>query len=452
MSWISNIVDKFGFGLNKYYANTLLQVGNIPIPYDFTKTWAIETAFAKNPDVYAIIAQMANKSASIPFFIKKIQDESSLKNYYSTRQFLTKNSLKYKAKAFNDEYLPLPLAQPNSLYKWKHFIQLFATYLNTTGDCFIYRQKNELEEIVGYYVLPTHYMQIYVKNKTAQLEQESPILGYDLIFKTGENIPFAADEVIHVKLPNPEFGLNGENLYGFSPLKAAYYNVENVIQANEHLYKMFKSSGAFGFIFAKGETLDPNQAEQFTQRIKEMDASKDKMARISGMSTEIGFQRVALSNKDMQPWDSLNFDRKTICNVLGWRDELLNNDGKSSLGGSNENAEARKSVLLDTIMPQMELLEEELNEDFKTFKGYENTKFIFDVTEMPELQDDINQIVEWANKSPITTNEFRELLNYEPLDNDVSDKILIPIGKMTLDELEARGLDIENLGNEPNNA
>jgi hypothetical protein len=46
---------------------------------------------------------------------------------------------------------------------------------------------------------------------------------------------------------------------------------------------------------------------------------------------------------------------------------------------------------------------------------------------MPELQDDINQIVEWANKSPITTNEFRELLNYEPLDNDISEKILIPI-------------------------
>ncbi len=442
MSWFSRLLSSIKTGINKYNANAFYQLGQMGVPFDFDNSWAIETAYAKNPDVYSIVNQMSNKSASVPFYIKKVKDEKALRQYYNKRQFISKDALISKNKAFDNNYLPLPLEQPNVLYGWKHFIQLCSTYLNTTGNIFIYKYLNEIGEVQGLYVLPSNLIKIYLKKDTTTLESESPILGYELIYKTGANLPFSSDEVIHIKLPNPEWGLNGENLYGFSPLKSAYYNVENVIQANKHLYKMFKSSGAFGFIFAKGETLDPKQAEQFADRIKEMDKSSERLARISGISTEIGFQRVALGNKELMPWDSLKYDRKTICNVLGWRDELLNNDKGSSLGGGNEAMEARKSVLLDTIMPQLQLLEESLNQVFITFKGYEKTKFVFDVTEMPEVQQDVSKIVEWANKAPLTTNEFRALMNYEAIEDDLHNKVLIPTGKMTLDEIEARGLNM----------
>ncbi len=452
MSWFSNLLNAVQSGVNKYNANAFYQIGQMGVPYDFDNTWAIETAYVKNPDVYAIVKQMSGKAASVPFFVKKIQNEKKYNQFGQNRNYLTKSHLLSKNQAFNEEYLPLPLEQPNPMYGWKHFIQLCITYLNTTGNIFIYKHLNEIDEVVGLYVLPSNLMQIYFKKDTATLENESPVIGYDLIYKNGQNLPFKQSEVEHIKLPNPEWGLNGEQIYGFSPLKAAYYNVENVIQANKHLFKMFKSSGAFGFIFAKGEALDPNQANEFRDRIKEMDASSNRMARISGISKEIGFQRIALSNKDMQPWESLNFDRKTLCNVLGWRDELLNNDKGSSLGGGNEAMEARKGVLLDTLMPQLQLIEEPLNEIFRTFSGYERTAFVFDVTEMPEVQDDINKIIEWANKAPITTNEFRELINYEPRDEDVANKVLINQGKMTLDEIEARGLNLNGFIDEGDNA
>jgi hypothetical protein len=211
---------------------------------------------------------------------------------------------------------------------------------------------------------------------------------------------------------------------------------------------MFKSSGAFGFMFAKGERLTPDQAKSFKERIIEMDKSKDRLAKIDAVAQEVGFTRIALGNKDLMPWDSLNHDRKTICNVLGWSDELLNNDGKSRLGGDEAN-EARKRVLTDTILPDLQLIEKALTERFRLIKGYENTELFFDITEMPEMQEDIEKIISWAEKAPITINEFRELIKYEKVESETADKILINRGKMILEDLEMSGFD-RLLNPEPN--
>lgn len=442
MGWFTRNLQKYlGKALNKYYINSFTQVGDINASFDFDKTWAIETAYSKNPDVFSVIKQMSNKTAQIPCYIKKIENQKAYNSYNLNRKNITLDHLRFKNKAFNDEYLSFPLERPNPIYHWKHFFQLYSTYLNTTGDVFIYKHLNEIDEIQGYYVLPSNFMRIYIKGDNYKFSNESPVAGYEMQISTGVSIPFSVEEVIHIKTPNPVWDTNANQLYGFSPLKSAYYNTENVIQANKHLYKMFKSSGAFGFIFSKGESLNPQQAEQFKDRIIEMDQSKDRLARISGIGTEIGFQRIALSNKDMEPWNALAYDRKTICNVLGWSDVLLNTEGSAKLGG-DEMGQVRKRVLVDTIVPQLELLEEALTEEFRQFKGYENTRLVFDITEMPEVQDDINKVIEWASSSPLSVNEIRELIKYEPYESDVADKPLIKAGYMTIDELEARGFEI----------
>lgn len=442
MGFFSRNLERFlGKALNKYYINSFLQIGNINATFDFDKTWAIETAYSKNPDVYTIVNQMSSKAAQIPFYVKKIKDEKRLSQFKNNRKNITFEHLKAKNNAFDEFFKELPLDKPNPLYGWKHFIQLYETYMALTGDVFIYKHLNELEEIKGYYILPSNFMRIYLKGNNFEFAEESPVLGYEMSVSTGQSVPFSAEEIIHIKLPNPVWNTNGEQLYGFSPLKAAYYNVENVIQANKHLYKMFKSSGAFGFIFSKGESLDKDQAQQFKDRILEMDASKERLAKIAGIGTEIGFQRIALSNKDMEPWNALQFDRKTIANVLGWSDKLMNNDGKSTLS-KDDLQDIRKRVLLDTVLPHIELLEEALTDEFKQFKGYEKTRVVFDITEMPEVQDDIQKIIEWATTAPLSVNEVRDLINYDPYESEVADKPLIKAGYMTVDELEARGFDI----------
>jgi HK97 family phage portal protein len=448
--WLNRFKEKVVNKVNLLYFQN---IGGGDVPFDFTNTWAIETAFMKNPDVYAVLMQMASKTATVPYYVREVKKDEEYKAYQIKRRNTQPNyqgliyEAKAKAKAFQeDKYKPIPLAKPNPLMNWAEFMQLSKIYLRATGNVFWYILRNEQNKPLAIYVLPSHLMQIKLKPNAFNLALESPVLGYELVY-TQNSIPFLADEVVHIKMPNPTWDFSATQLYGRSPLMAAYYNVENQILANKHLNKMFNSSGAFGFIFAKGESLTPEQAQQFQDRIKEMDADKGRMAKLSGVGSEIGFQRVSLANDELEPWNALGWDRKTICNVLGWQDELMNNDGKSSLS-SNETTQARKVIITDNILPDLILFEEALNEKFiKDFKGYENYKIHFDVSELPEMQEDIKTLMEWAKDAPITLNEMRELLKYEPLQEEGMDDIWVSRTKIRLQEAL---IDVNFLANIPN--
>jgi hypothetical protein len=94
------------------------------------------------------------------------------------------------------------------------------------------------------------------------------------------------------------------------------------------------------------------------------------------------------------------------------------------------------------------LFEEALNEKFiKDFKGYENYKIHFDVSELPEMQEDIKTLMEWAKDAPITLNEMRELLKYEPLQEEGMDDIWVSRTKIRLQEAL---IDVNFLANIPN--
>lgn len=416
----------------------LYGVGDVPL--DVKNTWAIETAFLQNPDVYSILMQQASKTTSVPHFIRKKQKEEDYKSYQYKQKNLTPDTmgvlrlLQAENKAFEKEvYKPLPLDKPNPLMGWNEFWQLTKIYYRGCGNVFWYILRNEQKQPIAIYVLPSHLMQIKLKQDAWKLTLESPVLGYEIIYNQ-LSIPFYENEVVHIKMPNPRWTFDAQQLYGQAPLTAAYLNTENQIQANKHLYKMFKSSGAFGFIFSKGEAMTQEQAEQFTQRIKEMDESKERMAKISGVGKEIGFQRISLANDELQPWSALSWDRKVLCNVLGWPDELLNNDGKSGLGGS-EAKEARKIALMDNIYPDLLIFQEVFNEQFlKYFKGYEGFVLNFDISEMPEMQEDFAKMLEWADKAPLTLNEVRELIKFDKLDEDGMEDVWISRTKIRLEE------------------
>ena len=435
---------------NLYNEAIYKTMGGAYVAYDKTNSVLMEKGYGENPDVYAIVNQMATKSMSVPFEVKKKVDKKaysklqklkqSTKASYTPHQLIIKSQLEKKAFEQEDEDdLPMPLERPNPTQTWHDVIALYKTFIKVTGNCYFYILAPEEGANAGkplqLYVLPADQMQLVLKKDVKMLTIENPI-DYYMLINGNSYVHFDPKNIIHIKRPNPFYDYNGTHLYGWSELRAAIRNIQSSNLTIDNNNKMMANSGVYGFIHAKdGQTpLTHEQAESLKQRLVEMDSNSGRLSHIAGASAAIGFTSLSLTTDQLKPFEYLAFDRKSICNVLNWPDELLNNDGVSTLGGTDQLIEARKRAITDNILPDLELLAETLNKEFlPRFKGYENACLEFDVSELPEMQTDMEKMVNWLSKAPITPNEMRDALKYEPFMADGMDSIWIDNNKAKID-------------------
>lgn len=438
---------------NKYLETFLSLLGSGYTSYDDNSKTYLEDGYGLNPDVYAIIQQMSTKTISIPYCVKRVKDDQSkskldrlrqsTKQQYTTQQFLKSKVL--ETKAFDEEELSFPLEKPNPTQSWSDIIGLYKTFIRTTGNFYLYMLSPDDGANKGVplqcYVLPSHLIQIVLKNDANLMSDESPVSHY-VMTEGSMFTEFEAENVIHVKLPNPFFDFEGSHLYGLSPLKSALKNIQSSNEALTNNVKTLQNGGAFGFIHSKGTPMTEQQAKSLKERMVEMDANPERLSKIAGVSAEIGFTRIALTTDELKPFDYLKHDQKAICNVLGWSDTLLNNDD----GGKHDKQqiEARR-VVIDNIIPDLMLLEEALQNNFlPRFKGYENTVVDWDYSELPEMQKDLKTLSEWLNmaldRGVISRDEYRAAIRYPLID---SKEMKMHTVSMNLQSLEDAVMSID---------
>ena len=371
--------------------------------YDANMETYVDEGYNTNSLVFSVINAMAQKSSTVPLYIRDIKNEEAFKSLQDLRSVtgydmgLTQK-LKHKTletKAFADQTMPLPLSKPNPYQTWTELSQMYKTFLRLTGNAFFYMEIPEMGMNAGVpqaiYLLPSHKMKIVVKDGVSMVGLENPVKEYQLIESQHLNT-FPAEKVIHVKYGNPNYSSDGEHLYGFSPLRPLLRNIQSSNDAMELNAKTLKSGGAFGFIHGKNVPITEEQAAQLKQRLQEMNDDPSDLGRIAGSSAEMGFTRISLTTDELKPFDYLRFDMKQICNALGWSDNLMNNDE----GGKHDKQDAeRKRVVTDNIVPDLKLLTDALNAEFlPKFKNYKGQTFEFDIMELPEMQDDAKELSE----------------------------------------------------------
>ena len=431
-------------------------MGNGYAKYDANNKTYLEKGYNENPTVFAIINKQTVKTVSVPYTIKEIENKKSYlklrqldlatKGTFSFQQQVKRNSLQLKA--YKDEEKAFPLEQPNTNQTWSDVIGLFKTYMKITGNYYQYHVSTKEGANKGIpnmvYVLPSHLMQIVLKQDANLLIDENPIDHYMLV-EGNQYIKFMVDEVVHVKYVNPNYDMNGSHLYGQSPLRAGLRNINSQNSAIDTNIKMLQSAGAYGFLYGKGTPLTQSQADSLKERLVEMDKDPARLGKIGASSAEVGFQRISLTTDELKPFDYLNWDQKTICNVLNFPDELLNADGKASLG-STDTSEARKSLITDDIQPDLVLLQSSWNKSFiPLFKGYENSVIEWDVTELPEMQADMKMQAESLNMIPLTLNEIRSVFKYGTLNEDGMDVVWISANKKRIDDISEGVINEANL-------
>lgn len=426
----------------------LKTVGGGFTPYDPNNETYLNEGYGSNPDVYAVIQQMASKTVSIPYEVKKVIDKKekskldvlrkSTSQVYTPQQYLKSKLL--SKNSFEEKAFDFPLEKPNEIQTWSEIWALYKTFLRTTGNFYFYMMNPKEGSNKGVpnqcYVLPSHLMQIVVKDKVDLMGVESPIKEY--ILTNGDSFTaFPADDVIHIKLSNPFYDSEGSHLYGLAPLRASLMNIQSSNEAIKNNAKVLQNGGAFGFIHSKNSALSKEQADEIKSRLVEMDANPDRLSKIAGVSAELGFTRISLTTDELKPFDYLKFDQKSICNVLGWSDKLLNNDNSSQYGGTI--LEFRKQVVTDNIMPDLQLLQSALNDHFlPRFKGYEGTVIEWNYEDLPEMQSNMKDLSVWLNnaldRGVINRDEYRASIRYPKKETLEMQVHTVGLGVQTLDD------------------
>lgn len=399
----------------------------------------IDLAYNINPDVYSVVNQIANKFNSVPYYIKEIENKKSylkLKQLNNTSRFSYSipqafKAYKFQTEAMAEDSLPMPLENPNPFQTWGEFFKLSETFLQTNGTVYWYYEKPLLRENAdptAIYVLPSHLMEIVLKNKTEIIGSENPIDYYQL--REGyQYVKFPVENVIMIKYPNPNYDQNGSSLYGQSPLRAAWKNITATNKGLDLAVNNLKSGGAFGLIHAKdGNTnFTEDQGKSIKERLKEMDASTEDLGRIAGVSAAIGFTRISLTTDELKPFDYFSYNLKMVCNVLGWDDKLMNSDAALT---ENNLEIAQKRVVSNKIVSDIKLFEEAFNKSIlPLFSGYENTVIYWNPSELPEMQQDYNTMVDWIQKAVntglITRNQGLSAMGIPVNDNGNMDIITV---------------------------
>jgi phage portal protein BeeE len=444
---------------NLFNDSFLSQIGGGYTAYDSKQSTYLQKGYGSNPDVYAVIKQQADKHASIPWVIKKINDKESKTKIdrlmMSTKGILTPQQqlgkILLEKKAFHEKEMDFPLDRPNPMQTWHEFKEIEKIFLKCSGNIFYYKRspiegpnKGKVREL---YILPSHLIQIVVKSDSDYLDSETPISHYVLI-EGNKFIRFEAEEVYHVKYGNPFFDMNGSHLYGLSPLRAALKNIQSSNEALSNNIKTLTNGGAFGFLHSKGQSaLTETQASEIKTRLSEMDASPERLAKIAGVSAEIGFTRISLTTDELKPFEYLKYDQKSICNVLNWSDKLMNNDD----GAKYENTKQfRRQVVSDNIMPDNNLINQAHQENFiNMFSGYEGCVLESVYDQLPEMQEDMNNLIKWIKEAVdtglISRNEGRMGMRYiQSSDKDmdvitVKDDV-IPLSEALTNDLRLTGM------------
>ena len=413
--------------LNRFNQAFYGTIGGHATSYDpNSKEVYLEQGYLSNPIVFSIINQRAKKATQIPFYIKKIKDERSKKELdmfrmatkwnHKPQQEIQAKAL--KKNAFDEGYLDFPLERPNPLQTWGDIKGLYETNMSYNGNFYAYKLKGEFsDEPLGLYVLPSHMVEIVLKKDASLLSLDNPI-DYYMLIEGDRYVKFDVSEIVHIKYPNPEYDMNGAHLYGLSPLRAGLRNIQSSNLGIDLNTDTMLNGGAFGFIHGKnGMPMTPDQADEIKSRLKEMRSSKEALGKIAGSSGELGFTQIRLSAKEMELFQYFAFDQKQLCNVLGWDDKLLNNDE----GAKYDNlSSAEQRVVVNTIMPSLQLFDEAMTDQFiREFKGYDNAVLEHDPSNLPEMQQDMTELMSWlgqaVDKAIINRDESRDYLHMPKL-------------------------------------
>ena len=222
------------------------------------------------------------------------------------------------------------------------------------------------------------------------------------------------------------------------------------------------NAGAYGAMVAPGITANGISSQTIsalgtmkTDFYKEIGSSfsgdvNQNARKIAMLAGDWKYLQFGISPADMDLINQNKVTFKKMCNVFGVSDILFNNDTAST---ESNVANMVKQMVINACLPEVQSLVHSLNKSVAPAYQKGNYKKVYaeDISDMPELQEDISNVLRKFSDAPaFRVNDLMEAIGYGRLDDPNADIVMVKNGYVPLDELAAQYPDIQPTGDYAN--
>ena len=180
------------------------------------------------------------------------------------------------------------------------------------------------------------------------------IAGY-LYVKDGREIALSRDEVVWFRYPNPI-----EEYAGLSPIAALRMTVDMNVDAIRFNRRFFQNDASPGRVYLKADAeLTSAQVDELRRRWEQSFAGREKSHAIAVLDKSADLKTMAISQREMEFIEAQRYTKEEICGAYGVPPVLVGDLRQSTF---NNFQQAKASFWDETLIPELELIEAEINE------------------------------------------------------------------------------------------
>ena len=406
------------FGRSKLQELLTQNMTNAPIYPDTNKNAFYLDSYTGNGDVFSIINKITEPGARVPISHVRIGDDEPIQN---------------------SRVMAL-LEKPNPFMSQTEFMEACLSFFNIFGNCFIANESADFGLRVGQPtrldVIPPQWMEIVVG------DMFTPIKGYTLTEASGQDLSYEFGKVMHWKEFNPDFNISGKHLYGMSRLRPLIKQVIASQSGYDSMVSAFQNMGAYGILTVLGVKEEDGrygdkpetrvQLEKMMSEWRKKWTGNSKRGEVAVTNKSTEWTPFGMSVQDMSILASLPISRGVIADAYNVPEVLLANSSGRTYANYQE---AMKALWNNAIIPNVDGLLNKLSDWLCPAMGYEGTMLVANYDDIPALQADKKEQVEWMIKAGLTFNEIREALGYEELGIPNMDIPIISMGMQRVDEI-----------------
>jgi hypothetical protein len=397
----------------------------------------IEKGYDINDIVYSIINLIMDKVRVAPWSVYKIVDEQAYtklkgmanKKDWSAKDFAIAVTLQRKAL----ELAPNPgkwgdlLKYPNADQTFNDFVADGVGYKLLTGNKYIWANVLKAGANAGtpnsLHLLPAQHVDIFA------IDIFPPAVSKYQV-RIWPNLDYLPKEILHEKYWNPNWDVNGQQLYGVAPLRAALSLLNRNNSSMTASAATFANEGIKGILSMdnpvqgglSGEDVMPEVANLKETMLTEWVGEQNK-GRMGISGYKLSWIPIGLTSEDMKVIESEKWDLRRLCNIFGIQSQLLNDPDNKTYANAEQ---AEKALTTRAALPALTATRDNLNRKAQSEWGLPKGMVIdFDMTIYSELAPDMGKMVGWLvqlmQQAGLPPNMALDYLQFPKIDDPYYD-------------------------------